>query len=468
MQFPKTLGLAEGDTATLHSRVNTPTVMPVTENPWNLQGYLAARVQMSSANVTRMDDSASRFSSGPAIVLYLAAAVLVLQLATANRYGYFGDEMYHMACGEHMAWGYVDQPPLIAVFAWLTRHLFGTSLFAIRLFPAMASFVLVWLTGVLARELGGGRFAQALAALCSACAGVYLILGHLFTMNVFEPLLWMGCAYVVIRIVKTGDQRLWLWFGMLAGIGIENKYSMAVFGFAIVVGLVLTPERKAFKSPWIWIAAVIAFLIFLPNLLWNVQHHFPFLELMRNIRASGRDLAFTPLGYIKAQVFLMTPVTFPVWLLGALYFIFWKTGKPFRVLGWAFVTVLVVFIVLHGKDYYSAPVYPMVFAGRSHCGGATLAPPGDALAGSGPGGADCGRHGGAYAAVFACPVSRGISALPGEVAVPDSARREEHAAGAYAALLLGLLRLERHGARSGQGVCERASGRARGHRDFRS
>ena len=289
--------------------------------------------------------------------------MLILQLATANRYGYFGDEMYHMACGEHMAWGYVDQPPLIAVFAWLTRHLFGTSLFAIRLFPAMASFVLVWLTGVLARELGGGRFAQALAALCSACAGVYLILGHLFTMNVFEPLLWMGCAYVVIRIVKTGDQRLWLWFGMLAGIGIENKYSMAVFGFAIVVGLVLTPERKAFKSPWIWIAAVIAFLIFLPNLLWNVQHHFPFLELMRNIRASGRDLAFTPLGYIKAQVFLMTPVTFPVWLLGALYFIFWKTGKPFRVLGWAFVTVLVVFIVLHGKDYYSAPVYPMVFAG---------------------------------------------------------------------------------------------------------
>jgi hypothetical protein len=295
--------------------------------------------------------------------LYIATAVLALQLATANRYGYFGDEMYHMACGEHLAWGYVDQPPLIALIAWITRHTFGTSVFAIRIIPAFACFALVWLTGLLARELGGGRFAQGLAALCSACAGVYIILGHLFTMNVFEPLLWMGCAYVVIRIVKTGNQKLWLWFGLLAGIGLENKYSMGVFGFAVVVGLVLTRERKAFASPWIWIAGVIAFLIFLPNLLWNIQHNFPFFELMRNIKASGRDTVFTPLGYVKAQIMLLTPVTFPVWLLGAVYFFFWRTGKPFRLLGWAFVTVLVVLILSHGKDYYAAPVFPMMFAG---------------------------------------------------------------------------------------------------------
>ena len=320
-------------------------------------------MSIATSGTVEQEQQKSRLARGSVTVWCIAGAVLLLQLATANRYGYFGDEMYHMACGEHLAWGYVDQPPLIAVFAWLTRHLFGTSLFAIRLFPALASFALVWLTGLLARELGGGRFAQGLAALCSACAGVYLILGHLFTMNVFEPLLWMGCAYVVIRIVKTGNQKLWLWFGVLAGIGLENKYSMGVFGLAVVVGLVLTPERKAFKSRWIWIAGGIAFLIFLPNLLWNIQHHFPFLELMRNIRASGRDTVFTPLGYLKAQIFLMTPVTFPVWLLGATYFFFWKTGKPFRVLGMAFVTVLAVLIVSHGKDYYAAPVFPMVFAG---------------------------------------------------------------------------------------------------------
>ncbi len=305
----------------------------------------------------------SRFTSGQAIVWYVAAFVLLLHLLTANRYGYFGDEMYHMACGEHLAWGYVDQPPLIALFAWLTRHLFGTSLFAIHFLPALAGFFIVWLTGLIARELGGGRFAQGLAALCTACAGIYLILDHLFTMNAFEPLLWMGCAYVVIRIIKTGNQKLWLWFGLLAGIGLENKYSMGIFGFAVVVGVVLTKERRAFASKWIWIAGAIAFLLFLPNVIWNFLHHWPFLELMRNIRASGRDIPFTPLGYLRAQVLLMSPPTFPVWVLGALYFFFWREGKRFRVLGWAFIGVLVLLIALHGKDYYAGPVYPMVLAG---------------------------------------------------------------------------------------------------------
>jgi 4-amino-4-deoxy-L-arabinose transferase-like glycosyltransferase len=213
----------------------------------------------------------SWFVSGPAIVWYVAASLLLLHLLTANRYGYFGDEMYFMACGEHLAWGYVDQPPLIAVFAWLTRHLFGTSVFAVHLFPALAGFATVWLTGLITRELGGGRFSQGLAALCRACAGVYLILHHIFTMNAFEPLLWMGCAYVVIRIIKTGNQKLWLWFGVLAGVGLENKYSMAVFGFAMVLALLLTKERKAFAGKWIWIAGLIAFLIFLPNLIWNLS-----------------------------------------------------------------------------------------------------------------------------------------------------------------------------------------------------
>ncbi len=172
----------------------------------------------------------------------------------------------------------------------------------------------------------------------------------------------MGCAAVVIRIIKTGNQKLWLWFGVIAGIGLENKYSMAVFGLAMVIGLALTPERKAFAQKWIWIGGIIAFLILLPNLIWNFQHHWPFLELMRNIRASGRDNPFTPLGYLRAQIFMMTPATFPVWLLGGLYFLFWRTGKPFRALGWTFAGVLALFIVLHGKDYYAAPVYPMVFA----------------------------------------------------------------------------------------------------------
>jgi len=296
-------------------------------------------------------------------VWYIAGSVLLLQLLIASRYGYFGDEMYHMACGEHLAWGYVDQPPLIALIAWITRRLFGTSLLAIRSFPALAGCTLVWLTGRITRELGGGWYAQMLASLCTACAGVYLVLHHLFTMNAFEPLFWMGSAYVLIRMIKTGNQKLWLWFGLLAGVGLQNKYTIVAFGAAVIAALLLTPQRKALASKWFWIAGAIAFLIFLPNLLWNIQHHWPFLELMRNIRASGRDVEFTPAGYMRAQIFLMTPFTSPVWILGGLHFFFSRALRPYRFLGWAFIGVLMIFIALQGKDYYAVPIYPVVFAG---------------------------------------------------------------------------------------------------------
>jgi 4-amino-4-deoxy-L-arabinose transferase-like glycosyltransferase len=306
--------------------------------------------------------AASRWTTGPALVAYIAGALFVLHLLTASRYSYFGDEMYHLACGEHLAWGYVDQPPLIALVAWLVRHTLGTSLLAIRFLPAVAGAATVLVTGALARELGGGRFAQALAALGVACSPVYLVLNYLFTMNAWEPLLWAACAYILVRIIKTGDQKLWLWFGLLSGIGLENKYSMAVFGFAVVVGLLLTPERKALTHKWIWIAGGLAFAIFLPNLLWNFRHHWPFLELMRNIRASGRDVVLGPGQYLLQQIMIMNPLVFPVWLAGALYLFFSRNARPYRLLGWTFLVVFVTFFASHGKDYYTSSIYPIVLA----------------------------------------------------------------------------------------------------------
>src|SRR5262249_31294492 len=154
----------------------------------------------------------------------------------------------------------------------------GESLMAIRIFPALAGAGLVLVGGLLARELGGGRFAQGVAALSVLLAPGFLVMDHLFTMNAFEPLLWMGCALLVIRIIRTGNVRLWMWFGVLAGIGLENKHSMLIFGFALVAGLLLTPERRILFNKWLLVGGAIALLIFLPNLLWNIQHHFPFLE----------------------------------------------------------------------------------------------------------------------------------------------------------------------------------------------
>ncbi len=300
--------------------------------------------------------------AGLGTVLVIALAKLLLHLATASEYGYFGDELYFMACGDHLDWGYVDQPPLIALVAWLVRQTLGTSLLAMRLPSALAGAALVLLTGLLARELGGGRFAMGLAALSSGLAFTYVVMHYLFTMNAFEPLFWTGCAFVLVRIVKTGDQRLWLLFGAVAGLGLENKYSMAVFGAALIAGVLLGPERRAFASRWIWLGGAVAVLLFVPNLIWNVQHHWPFLELMRNIRASGRDVVLGPVAYVGRQVLNMNPATLPVWLTGVGWLLLAKRSRPYRPLGWAFLITLATFIATKGKDYYVAPAFATVFA----------------------------------------------------------------------------------------------------------
>lgn len=304
----------------------------------------------------------NRFTSGPAIVLYLAGAKLLLHLLTAARYGIFRDEMYYLACSEHMAWGYVDHPPLTVFIAWIARHLFGNSLLGIRLLPAIAGAALVWLTGKLARDMGGGRFAQALAALAVLVVPPYLISNHWLTDNAWEPLTWMGCAWLVIHAINTRDQRSWLWFGVLAGLGFENKYSIAFLLLGILAGVVLTPERRFLKSRYLWLGVAACFLISLPNFLWQWQHQFPFLELIHNIRMNNRDITRGPLAFLADQAMIMNPILVPLWIGGLFWLFFAICGRRYRVLGCTFVVVLAAFIALKAKNYYVTPVYPMLFA----------------------------------------------------------------------------------------------------------
>lgn len=299
------------------------------------------------------------------IVGAIAAVKLLLHLYAGRHYGYFVDELYYLACADHLAWGYVDQPPLIAFVARIARVLLGDSLPAIRLFPALAGAATVLLAGLIARELGGRRFAQGLAALSVLVAPGFLAGDNFLSMNAFEPLFWMGGAWLVIRIVKTGNQKLWLWFGVLAGVGLENKYSMLMFGFGIVAGLLLTPERRFFRSPWIWIAGLVAFLIFLPNLLWNVQHHFPFLELQENIRRSGRNVPLPPWTFLAEEILAMLPLSAPIWLAGLWYFFFRREGKPFRALGWGWLITAGLIMTLNPRVYYLFPAFPILLAAGS-------------------------------------------------------------------------------------------------------
>lgn len=295
-------------------------------------------------------------------VFAIALAELTLHCVFNNRYGYFRDEFDYMACGNHLAWGYVDHPPLIPFLVKITRLVLGDSLRSLRLIPALGASALVVLSAMIARELGAKFYAILLTAITATIVPMYLSDGSLMTTNSLEPLFWMGCAYFAILAVGRNDPRYWLGFGIVAGIGMEEKYSIALFGLGIVIGLLLTEQRRVFADKWIWLGGLVAFLIFLPNFIWNVKHHWPFLELIRNIKVSGRDVPLSPPQYFVQQILLIHPFTAPIWITGLIALLFSARFKPYRLLGWCYLVALTFFIVLKGKNYYLAPVYPMLLA----------------------------------------------------------------------------------------------------------
>ena len=310
-------------------------------------------------------DRPSLFADGMAVIWAIAAAKLILHIYFNNRYGYFRDEFNYMSCGDHLAWGYVDQPPLIPFLTHISRSLLGDSLRAIRFIPAMASSLLVVQTALFARELGGRRFALLLSAICIVIAPQYLSNGSLLGTNCLEPNLWLGCAHFVLLAIKRNNPRYWLWFGVVAGLGMEEKYSIAVFGFAIIVGLLLTEQRRALLDKWIWLGGLAAFLICLPNLLWNIHYDWPFVQLMRAIKAEGRDVVLGPFPFFFQQTLIVNPLTAPIWLAGLFALLFSPRLKPYRMLGWCYLVCYLVFFVLHGKSYYLSPIYPMLLAAGS-------------------------------------------------------------------------------------------------------
>ena len=289
----------------------------------------------------------------------LCAAKLLLHILTSVRhYGYFRDELYYLDMARHLDWGYVDAAPLIAVYAKVAL-LMGGSLAALRILPALAGTALVALSMLIARQFGGGRYAQFLTGLAVLMCPGLLVMDSLLTMNAFEPLFWMGCVLVILRILRTGDSRLWLWFGVLAGLGLENKHSTLFFGFAVAVALLLTQYRREFLKPWIWVAGTLAIALFLPNLIWQIRHHFPTLEDLENVRRSGKNVVLGPVAFTVQQIVATHPILFPVWLAGLVWLL---RDKVWRVLGVAFVVFFVTMELAHAKDYYLFPIYPMLFA----------------------------------------------------------------------------------------------------------
>lgn len=289
--------------------------------------------------------------------------VVAFHLATSAGYGLFRDELYYLACGEHLAWGYVDHPPLTPLLAALVRATLGTSALALRLLPALAAGLFVALCGALAVALGGGRPSRLLAQLGAATAPVLISLAATFSMNVFDLLFWAAAFRVLVELLDDGEPVLWIAFGLLAGVGLQNKVSVLFLGFGVVAGLLLGGRRDLLATRWPWLGGLLSGLIFLPHLLWQQAHGWPTLEFMENARRL-KMVAFDPLTFLAEQVRMMGPATSLLWFSGLVYLVAGREIRRFRPLGWAYLAVLAVMLGTGAKPYYLSPAYaPLLAAG---------------------------------------------------------------------------------------------------------
>lgn len=296
-------------------------------------------------------------------VLASAAMSLAVLVLTAEQYGYHRDELYFLAAGQHLAWGFVDQPPFTPAMAAVAEALFGDSLTGLRLFPALAAAAVVFLTGLITRELGGDRFAQGFAALCMAVSTLVLALGHLLSTATFDLLAWVVVLWLVARILRGGDERLWLAVGAATGVGLLNKHLVAFLCIGLLIGLAIAGPRQHLRSGWLWAGVGLAILIFLPNLVWQAANGWPQLAMAAVISERTGGIGGR-IGYLAFQLIAVNPLLVPVWVMGLVGLLRSPHLRSFRALGVAYLALLVLFLVTGGKFYYLGGLYtPLIGAG---------------------------------------------------------------------------------------------------------
>lgn len=293
--------------------------------------------------------------------LVLALVTLGVHLVANGHYGFFRDELYFIVCGRHPAWGYVDQPPLVPLLAAGFYKLGGGSLLLFRLLPAMILAATVALTAEFTRLIGGGRFSQWLAGLCALLAPVYLLFGVLFFTAMFQALTWLGLVWVLVRLEQTGDERWWLAFGLITGFSLETKYTIAFFLVALAAGLLTTSQRRSLLRPWLYLGALIAALLVLPNLLWQQANGWPFLELGK-AAVNGKNEVLSPLAYFGQQFLQIGPLGMVVALCGLVAGAVRPRLMTARVVLIAWFVLFAIFDTIHGKPYYMASIYPALLA----------------------------------------------------------------------------------------------------------
>jgi hypothetical protein len=321
---------------------------------------------MASSTVVRPYDLER--SAALRLAATFAAANLLLTFAltlwsTHIGYGYFRDEFYYLACGHHLAWGYVDQGPIVAVQARLTEMLFGTSVFGIRVLSACAGAVMVFLGGIICWALGGHRSAQALAMLGLMLTPQYIGVDGFLSMNSCEASFWSACVLAIIMILRgESSAGWWTFFGIVAGVGLLNKPSMTFFLVALGLGLLVTPQRKILFTRWAALAVALLLLIALPNVLWQIHNHWPTLEFLENGRLHHKNVILGPIPFFLAQFSTMQPVNALLWITGVVALLRGKSIRNGRWLGATMLFFYAIMFAAHAKDYYLEGIYPAFFA----------------------------------------------------------------------------------------------------------
>jgi len=307
------------------------------------------------------------------ILILLALARVILHAITNNNYGFHRDELATLDDARYLAWGYVAYPPLTPFIGRIGLDLFGPSIAGVRFFSGLAQAAALVLSGLTARELGGKSWAVIVSGLAIWIAPVSFAQGALFQYVSFDYLWWVVIAYCMVRLLKTENPRWWLGIGAVIGLGMLTKYTMAFFAVGLDGAVFLSPLRRYLKSRWLWGGVGLAVLVFLPNLIWQIQHNFISLQQLSSIHAHDVQIGRADHFLLDQLLIGSNPFTFPLWLTGLYFYFFTRTGRPYRALGWMYLIPLLLFLLAQGRGYYLAPAYPMLLAAGAVSGERWLA-----------------------------------------------------------------------------------------------
>jgi len=303
-----------------------------------------------------MEDLLQRIPVRIRIPLLAAATAFLVHLVCNPHYGFFGDELYFIVCGQHPQWNYVDQPPIAPLLA-AASQVFGPSLVLLRVLPALFAGAGIYVTCLIVLELGGAAYAQFLSAIVVFFLPVLTDFGMKVSPDMVGLWSWPLLTLWIVRLTKGADSRLWIAIGVLMGVSILSKYSVLFFAAALLVGLLLTPERRILDSRWFVVGTLISAIIALPSLLWQVHYGYPMLELLRAVQ-HGKNVIVAPLGYLGQQL-LISGFLWPFWIIGLIWLFF---RPALRFLAYGYVLLIAIMIVQHGKHYYPADAYPYLIA----------------------------------------------------------------------------------------------------------